>query len=499
MRIFSPKRPWGIRTRFIAALTVFTVLLSASFILVTTKQVSDTLHSQLKDRGRMMLLRLAKDVADAYALDDPLEREIRLLVLANRAMLDEALYVQVVLGGKQVVASAEEGWLPPVESQFIEERKFFAGEQFGKRFYDFYNPLPPGEDGPSYVRLGLSLTPLQQQLNELLRSVIFLAVLFIVIGFLVATWLYRRVFRPLNKLLFSVRQLAAGQRDARANITTRDEIQEIADEFNRLADAIEQRTVQLENTNAQLARADQAKSEFLATMSHEWKTPLHSLRGYAQLLLEEVDGPLNPAQREDVEAMLASANHLLALIENILHFIQSEHDETMNYIESLDLARLARQTWHHVRPAARDRAITHYDKLPNTLYMEGDRTRLRQVLINLIGNAVQYTPSGSVTLQGGKTQHTVWLRIEDTGIGIPPDLLNVICEPFQRVNPQRAPDDKNASSARTAQRVRMEGLGLGLTVAQRYIELHHGTITIQSKPGEGTACTIELPIRPPAK
>lgn len=117
----SVVRPWGIRTRFIVALVAFAVVLSASFTALAIRQAANALYTETKERGRMMLQRFAKDVADARSLEDPLEREIRLLVLANRTMLDNALYVQVVFDGEQVVGSAAEGWLPPVESIQSEE------------------------------------------------------------------------------------------------------------------------------------------------------------------------------------------------------------------------------------------------------------------------------------------------------------------------------------------------------------------------------------------
>lgn len=486
------QRPWGIRTRFVAALVTFAVVLSASIALLTAHRMADTLDALTKDRGRIMLKQLARDVLAADALTDPLERETRLLVLANRVMLDEALYVQVVLDGEQVVASAEEGWLPSLELEPADDSSVREKEKEGERYYDFFTSLPSGESGPSYVRFGLSLAPMQEQIRNIVHTTMWIALLFSLAGLIVATWLYRRVFGPLNRLLDSVRRLAGGDGSARADIATGDELEELAGEFNRMADAIASRTAQLERANVRLARADQVKSDFLATMSHEWKTPLHALRGYAQLLLEEVDGPLTEAQREDVEAMLASANHLLDLIENILHFIKSEHDEAPNHVETFDLVALARQAWDHVRPAARTRHIVFHDEMPDALYIQGDRTRLRQVFINLIGNAVQYTTAGSITLRGGRNgDGKVWLSVIDTGIGIPADQLETIFEPFERVRNHGASSARNGSADKPAGR--MEGIGLGLTVAKRYVDLHGGEISVTSVLGKGSTFTVTLP------
>lgn len=427
-----------------------------------------------------MQQRIAKDALNAHTLEDPLEREITYLLLANRTMLDDALYVQVTIDGEQVVASAEEGWadflhVHPDEESFVHEIK-----KDGKRAFDFYGPLPPGNNGPSYVRFGLSLAQVDDQVDAILVNMAWIAVAFCMVGLLIGMWLYRGVFGPLNKLLHSVKELAAGDHRTRANVQTGDELEALANEFNRMADAIASRTADLKRANIRLAKADQAKSDFLATMGHEWKTPLHALRGYAQLLLEEVDGPLNAKQREDIEAMLAAGNHLLDLIENILHFIQSNYDEGPNHIESLNIASLARQAWDHVRPAARARCIAFIDELPENILIQGDRTRLRQVFINLLGNAVQYTDSGTVTMRAGQIDERVQISIIDTGIGIDPDLTHTIFEPFQRVGRRLSKPS--------------EGLGLGLTVAKRYVTAHAGQIDVTSKPGIGSDFTITLPI-----
>lgn len=487
-------RPWGMRTRFVAALVIFSTALAVSFTWVATRQTANALYRETKHRGRMMLQRFAKDVADTRSLDDPLEREIRLLVLANRTMLDNALYVQVVFDGEPVISSAADGWSPPTDFLQLGESVVRERRQRGESLYDFFGPLPPGETGPSYVNFGLSLAPVQRHVQDILLKMVWIGVLFSAVALLVATWLYRRVFEPLNRLLQSVRRLAAGDHGARATIATRDELEELATEFNRMADAIAQRRIELKQANAQLMRADQAKSDFLATMSHEWKTPLHAVRGYAQLLLTEVDGSLTKSQRDDVEAMLAAANHLLDLIENILHYIQLSYDEAPNHVELLDLTALARQAWDHVRPAARTRKLILIDELPATLFVHGDRTRLRQVLINIIGNAVQYTPKGHITLKGGGVAGGIWLSVSDSGPGIPQTMHDAIFEPFERINDSahNASDDPHRPIRRNIKGAK-DGLGLGLTVARRYVQSHGGTIAVASEPGMGSTFTIVLP------
>lgn len=470
-----------VQVRFIAAIMLLTLLLSFSFALVASLRTAGTLHRQLQERGRLIVAQLVKDALSYSTLENPLERDIRLMVLTNRAMLHEARYVQIVMDGQLVSEAAAEGWAPPVLGGPVERSWMQEMHRGGEPVLDFTSPLPGGQRGqPSYVRLGLSLVRVEEQVRAILWQMAGIAAIFAAGGFGLAVWLCRSILGPLDRLMVPVRRLAAGDLAARAHIQTGDEIEELAQEFNRMAASIAARDAELQRANSELVRAGQAKSEFLATMGHEWKTPLHALRGYAQLLLEEVDGPLNPAQRADVEAMLAAGNHLLDLIDNLLHYIKAEHAEEPNHLEPLDLAVLAREAWEHVRPAALAKGLALHDELPPGLPVLGDRTRLKQTLINLLSNAVKYTDAGSVTLRGGLDAAETWVSVADTGPGIPVGLQEDVFLPFRR----------GAELRRSA-----DGLGLGLAVVRFHVAAHGGSVTLDSEPGRGSVFTVRLPRR----
>lgn len=471
-----------VQVRFIAAIMLLILLLSFSFALVASLRTAGALHRQLQERGWLIVAQLAKDALNYSALENPLERDIRLMVLTNRAMLHEARYVQIVMGGRLVSEAAAEGWAPPVLGGPVERSWMEEIHRRGEPALDFTSPLP-GSSGaqPSYVRLGLSLARVETQVRAILWQMAGIAAIFAAGGFGLAVWLCRSILGPLDRLMAPVRRLAAGDLAARAHVQTGDEIEELAQEFNRMAASIAARDAALQRANGELVRAGQAKSEFLARMGHEWKTPLHALRGYAQLLLEQVDGSLNSAQRADVEAMLAAGNHLLDLIDNLLHYIKAEHAEEPNHLERLDLAGLAREAWEHVRPAALAKGLALDDELPPELPVLGDRTRLKQTLINLLSNAVKYTEAGSVTLRGGAGAAETWLSVADTGPGIPEGLQEDVFLPFRR----------GAEFRRSA-----DGLGLGLAVVRFYVAAHGGSVTLDSAPGRGSVFTVRLPRRP---
>src|SRR5690606_13856926 len=228
---------------------------------------------------------------------------------------------------------------------------------------------------------------------------------------------------------------------------------------------IAERTRQLHAVNAELRSANRAKAEFLAMIGHELKTPLHSVRGYCQLLLEELDGPLSPGQRADLEAILAAGNHLLALIDNILKFTASGDDEL--HRTRFPLPALLEQAANHVRPLAHRRHIDlHVDAGP-VGEVWADETKLKQVLINLLHNAVKYSPAGSrVQMVAGTEAGGFWVAVDDAGPGIPAQDRERLFEPFERGSPEA--EDRE-----------LKGLGLGLAVVRRYVEAHGGSVTVE--------------------
>lgn len=471
------RRRAGVRVRFLASFTLLVVLLTFSFGLVASYRTSRSLYQQVVERGRLLAAQLGKDAFEYAGLEDRWRREISFVLLTNRAMLEDARYVEIVVNNQRLGSAAVEGWKIPRLPENPPWVREVAGTQ--ETVLEFFQPLrAAARPTDSYVRVGLSLQRVQAQVRAALRDVVLIGVAFIAGGFLLALWLYRGIFGPLERLMESVRRFQAGDMTARARVRTGDEIQELAEEFNHMLESIASRDAALQQANLKLAEADQAKSRFLATMGHEWKTPLHTIRGYAQLLAEEVDGPLTAAQRSDVEALLGAANHLLDLIDNLLNFIRTEYSEEPNHLEALDLAALAREAWEHVRPAALAGRLEFVDELPPRLPVVGDRTKLKQVLINLLSNAAKYTRCGRVTVRGGLEPEGAWLAVTDTGPGIPEELREKIFQPFFRGIDAGSP---------------AEGLGLGLALVRRYVEAHGGQVGVSSRPGEGSTFTVRLP------
>jgi PAS domain S-box-containing protein len=234
--------------------------------------------------------------------------------------------------------------------------------------------------------------------------------------------------------------------------------------------------------NAQLYRtalaASEAKSAFLATMSHELRTPLNAIIGYQSLLKEGIDGPLNPSQLGQLSRIRTSADHLLGLIDEILTFSRVEAAKEVVRLQDEDLRALVEETVTMVRPLAEHKGLTLVAEYPDGSLMT-DGGKLRQILLNLLSNAVKFTDKGQVTLRGRRDGNGAEFYISDTGIGIAPENLQRIFEPFWQVE---------QSSTRRA-----GGTGLGLTVSRSLARLLGGDISVESTPAVGSTFTVTLP------
>ena len=228
--------------------------------------------------------------------------------------------------------------------------------------------------------------------------------------------------------------------------------------------------------------ASQAKSDFMATMSHELRTPMNAIIGYADLLDAEVSGPLNDRQREQLTRITASSRHLLQLIDEILTFSRIEAGREAVRLERFDVDDLVRQTASLVEPLAHGKGLGFPVRVPGQpVWMDSDPGKVRQILLNLLGNAVKFTDAGDVGVTVAVEGDEVLIEVHDTGIGIPGEQLEKVFDPFWQV--EQAPSR------------RVGGTGLGLSVTRHLARLLGGDVTVASIPGEGSTFRVRLPLR----
>jgi signal transduction histidine kinase len=274
---------------------------------------------------------------------------------------------------------------------------------------------------------------------------------------------------------------------ARMHMATVEEAnRELTEKNRRLAQAVER-----------LQEADRVKSNFLATVSHELRTPLTSVIGYSEMLLEGIAGELNEEQREYVRTVMEKGDQLLVLITGILDISRMEAGQMKFEKEPFELDEVVSVALSTIAPNARRKKIALTCEIPADLpRVLGDRDKVRQVLLNLLNNAIKFTPDGgSVALRAEEgallpgpadatagAKRGVRISVQDSGIGVAPEYHQRVFDPFFQVD--------NTSTREYG------GTGLGLSIVKRFIEAHGGAVWLESKEGAGATFYVSLPLAP---
>jgi PAS domain S-box-containing protein len=237
----------------------------------------------------------------------------------------------------------------------------------------------------------------------------------------------------------------------------------------------------LAEQNEQLRELDRLKDEFISLVSHELRTPLTSIHGYLELLLEGGAGELGAEQERFLTVVERNSKRLMQLVGDLLFMAQVEAGKLALDLEEVDLNEVIRECLEAAQPTADDRQIDLVAEVSETPTMLGDRSRLAQVLDNLISNALKFTPpSGRVSVRVSVVGNDAVVEVQDTGLGIPSDEQARLFERFFRSS--------------TATERAIPGTGLGLTIAKTIVERHEGTISIESAEGTGTTARVRLPV-----
>jgi signal transduction histidine kinase len=306
----------------------------------------------------------------------------------------------------------------------------------------------------------------------------------IVAGTLIAWLVSRRFTGPMRELGNAAEQIAAGNYGERVAATRTDELGALAAAFNHMAGEVQRSISETEASRVEAEMANRVKSEFLANMSHEIRTPINAMLGYADLMDLGISGPLTDLQRSQLDRIRLSGKHLTSLIDDLLDFARIETGRLTVRKRSETAGDAIRTALTVVQPQADSKRVNLHVRCADELRYLGDRQRVEQILVNLLNNAIKFTPAGGdITLEcqpdrdNGGAQ--VCFSVEDTGVGIEPERTESIFEAFVQ-------GESGYTRAHG-------GSGLGLTISRRLAHMMDGELAVQSTVGKGSRFTLRLP------
>ncbi len=245
-------------------------------------------------------------------------------------------------------------------------------------------------------------------------------------------------------------------------------------------DELRERTTELEQANIRLQELDRLKSMFIATMSHELRTPLNSIIGFTGILLQGMTGEITDEQQKQLRIVQTSAHHLLDLINDVIEISKIEAGKAELRIEEFDLAELVRETGDSFTPAAAQKHLMISLDIPEVFLIESDKRKIKQVITNLVSNALKYTDTGEIEIRVTKNEKTAEISVKDTGIGIKAGDMEKLFQSFRQIH--------------TEGRLN-EGTGLGLYLTKKILDLLGGGITVKSVFGKGSVFSFTIPLK----
>jgi len=313
-----------------------------------------------------------------------------------------------------------------------------------------------------------------QSLNAEIFTVILRAVLIgFAISVIISLIISKALISPIQGMTKAAEAMADGDFSRKIRVESADEVGVLAKTFNDMAS-------QIETMLAELQRVESLRREFVANVSHELRTPLTNIRSYAETISDDKDIPAD-MQEEFLGIIISQCDRMTKIVQDLLELSRYDSGASVLALEEFSIEQAVRDVYAAIALEARKRShVLNLElewKLPS---IRGDRAKIEQVLMNIIANALKYTPDGgTIAIYSGTSGGDVWVKIEDTGVGIPEEDLPRVFDRFYRVDKARSRESG--------------GTGLGLSIAKEIITRHGGDITVESTPGIGTSVTVKLP------
>ena len=346
---------------------------------------------------------------------------------------------------------------------------------FRTDYMDVAVPISSEDSEAKYVVYIVDNKQTIQSLNAEVFMLILEAVLIgFVISIVISLIMSKTMLSPIQGMTTAAEAMADGDFSRKIKVESEDEIGILANTFNDMA-------AQIESMLEELKKAEKLRREFVANVSHELRTPLTSVRTYAETLSDNHEIP-REMEDEFLRVIINESDRMAKIVQDLLELSRFDSGTSVLSVESFSMERSVRDVYAAIALEAKKRNhelnLELEWRLPR---INGDRARIEQVLMNIMSNALKYTPDGGrIDVSSGSSGGNIWVKIEDTGVGIPQDDLERVFDRFYRVDKARTRESG--------------GTGLGLSIAKEIITKHGGDINIESAQGEGTSVTITLPI-----
>ncbi|MDW8402987.1 ATP-binding protein [Chloroflexus sp.] len=394
---------------------------------------------------------LGDSVADPVALTQLQEQGLTIRVLRSDGTILQAvgLYRELPVDNASLQAT---GGIPVFSTVLLKGNA-------GVRVYTI--PMHEHSRLVGFVQIMQSLEPVDETLRQLLITFSIGIPLLSLLAGIGGYWLVMQALRPIDAIILTAQRISAA--DLRARI----ELHSSTDEVGRLAATFNSMLERLED-------AFQRERQFTADASHELRTPVAAMEAIITVTRDRARS--GPEYEQALDDLLVQTRRLRSMIDVLLRLARDETRARAEH-EVINLSFLLADVVETLLPLAEERALTLHAYLAPNLMLIGDTDGLIRLFLNLLDNAIKYTPSGSITLNAYRTGHQIEITIIDTGVGIDPVHLPHIFERFYRADPSRS----------------ASGAGLGLAIAHQIVKVHDGTIAVSSEPGRGTTVTVRLP------
>jgi len=382
-----------------------------------------------------------------------LENEVAVRKQTEKKVRTEKAYIDQLFESAQeaIVMTDKDGRMLRVNSEFIRLFDYTIDEVLGSSLDDLIAPQEYHDNAVSVTKKvsdgeKVAFEAVRQRKDGTLLNVSVLASPIIVDGELVAVY---GIYRDITAL-------------------------------KRAEKALEERSKELAEANIRLKELDRLKSMFIASMSHELRTPLNSIIGFTGIILQGLVGEINEEQRKQLALVKNSANHLLALINDVIDVSKIEADQIELVIEEYDLADLIQEVNDSFKVAVDEKGLKLSLEMPERLTIKSDERRTKQVFMNLVSNAVKFTDRGEIVIKVAKKDERVEISVRDTGIGIEKKTMNKLFKAFSRIYTKDT---------------LKEGTGLGLYISRKMANLLGGELSAKSEFGKGSKFTFTLPLK----